>query len=153
MGAGGLASMVAGSLADQQVSVASVEGGPALQVGQRFGRWTITAVNPVRDGALHVGVAGAEGRPFVLEILARDPSPLAPTPPATTEGLAIFVQNGGDGGHPTEEEEGLAAMTLAHALASSGQGAALPGLLTYVERFALHHRTLMGEDLPTEPVV
>ncbi|APR79798.1 Hypothetical protein A7982_05145 [Minicystis rosea] len=117
-----------------------------LQVGQRFARWTVAAVHPVRDGALHIEVKGADDHAFVLELLAPDASALAPRPPAATEGLAIFVRNGGDGWLPTAEEQGLAAMTLADLLSKSGQGGPVAGLLTYSERFARHHELLTGEE-------
>jgi hypothetical protein len=116
----------------------------ALRVGERFGRWTVRSVSGVRDGALSVGVAGADGHAFVLEILARDASPLAPRPPASTDALAIFVRNGGDGWSPTIEDQGLAAMTLASALTARGLGGPVAGLLTHAERVARHRDTLIG---------
>lgn len=143
LGASGLAGVLAGhSVSD---SVAGVAQGPALAVGQRFARWTISAVHPIQDGALRVGVKGADDHEFTLEILARDTSPLAVQPPACTEALAIFVRNGGDGWAPTAEEQGLAAMTLAQALSVSGQGGAIAGLLTHSERVVRHEATLIGE--------
>jgi hypothetical protein len=156
MGAGGLAGIVAGRLAGQAAGLSEgaplaaavgAEGSLQLRVGQRFGRWTVSAVHPLYDGALHVDVKGEDEHQFVLEILARDLSPLAPRPPAVTDGLAIFVRNGGDGWLPTAEEQGLAAMTLAHALSTSAQGGPVAGLLTYSERFARHQDTLTGEEL------
>ena len=62
-----------------------------------------------------------------------------------TEGLAIYVSNGGDGWLPTEEEQGLAAMTLAHVLSTSGRGGAIDALLTQADRVVRHHATLLGE--------
>ncbi|MFT3769697.1 MAG: hypothetical protein QM820_30030 [Minicystis sp.] len=150
MGAGGLAGVLVGGLVERAESAASASALGSclgLQVGQRFGRWTVTAVRPVGDGALHVAVKGVEEREFELELLSRDPSPLAPTPPATTEGLAIFVRNGGDGWLPTAEEQGLAAMTLADLLTKTGHGGAVEGLLTYSERFARHQETLTSEEI------
>jgi hypothetical protein len=117
-----------------------------VAVGSRFGRWKVVAIHPVEDGALRVDVSGEDDHVFVVEILARDTSPMAPQPPAVTEGLALYVRNGGDGWLPTAEEQGLAAMTLAHALTSSGKGGAIPGLLTHGERVIAHGPTLMGED-------
>jgi len=116
-----------------------------LAAGQRFGRWVITAVHPLEDGVLVLDVAGADGRVFSLELLARDASPLAPRPPASTEALAVYVRNRGDGWSPTEEEEGLAAMTLAHLLDTSGHGGAVAGLLTHTQRVVHHGDKLTGD--------
>jgi|HubBroStandDraft_5_1064220.scaffolds.fasta_scaffold260063_1 hypothetical protein len=117
-----------------------------IAVGSRFGRWRVVAIHDVEEGALRVEVAGNDDHVFMIEILARDPSPMAPQPPAATEGLALYVRNGGDGWLPTVEEQGLAAMALAHFLASQGKGAAIPGLLTHGERVVAHGATLLGED-------
>ncbi len=117
-----------------------------IRVGSRFGRWKVVAIHEVQDGALRVEVAGEDEHVFVVEILARDPSPMAPQPPAATEDLALYVRNGGDGWAPTVEEQGLAAMALAQLLASQGRGAAIAGLLTHGERVVAHGATLMGED-------
>ena len=117
-----------------------------IQVGSRFGRWKVVAIHDVEDGALRVDVAGEDEHVFVIEILARDPSPMAPQPPAATEGLALYVRNGGDGWSPTAEEQGLAAMALAELLASQGRGAAIAGLYTHGERVINHGATLLGED-------
>ena len=117
-----------------------------IAVGARFGRWKVVAIHEVEEGALRVDVSGEDGHVFVIEILARDPSPLAPQPPAATEGLALYVRNGGDGWSPTVEEQGLAAMALAQVLASQGKGAAVSGLLTHGERVVSHGAKLLGED-------
>src|SRR5262245_38980746 len=145
LGASGLAGVLAGQLSgcDPHERVASAI---PLQVGSRFGRWTVSAIHPIEGGTLQIDVRDAQDRAFVLEVLARDPSPLAPVPPATTDGLAIFVRNGGDGWLPTEEEQGLAAMTLAHLLAESGHGGAIAGLPRHSERVVAHHATLMGDE-------
>ena len=116
-----------------------------IQVGARFGRWTVTAIQPIEDGALRIGCKGADEHEFVLEVLARDASPLAPRPPATTDGLAVYVSNGGDGWLPTQEEQGLAAMTLAHVLSTNGKGGAIGALLTQADRVVAHHAKLLGE--------
>jgi hypothetical protein len=118
-----------------------------LQAGARFGRWTVAAVHPIEDGALHVDVRDAEQREFVLEVLARDASPLGSCPPAVTEGLAIFVRNGGDGWHPTAEEQGLAAMGLAELLTASGRGGAIAGLMRHSERVVVHGEMLRAAEL------
>jgi hypothetical protein len=149
LGAGGFAGalVVGGSAASCPSGAASVEAGKGLPlaVGQRFARWTVTAVHPIEDGALRVGVKGADEHEFVLEVLAADASPLAPRPPASTEGLAVFVRNGGDGWLPTAEEQGLAAMTLASVLTNAGAGGPIAGLLTHTERVVEHHAKLTGE--------
>lgn len=144
LGAGGLAGVLVGQAAAGNDAVAG-QGEPTLRVGQKFGRWVISAVHPINDGALQVGVMGADEREFTLEILARDTSVLASAPPASTEALAIYVRNGGDGWSPTAEEQGLAAMTLAHALTTSGQGGPIAGLLTHSDRVVRHQATLIGE--------
>jgi hypothetical protein len=149
LGAGGLA----GALATSSVRAAG-EGDAAartadalpLHAGQRFGRWTITAVHPLQDGALDVTAKGADEHEFVLQVLARDASPLALQPPGVTESLAIFVHNSGDGWQPTDEEQGLAAMTLAHQLQASGHGGPIAGLLTHAEHIVRHRAALAGTD-------
>jgi hypothetical protein len=118
-----------------------------VQTGARFGRWTVSAVHPIEDGALHVDVRDAEQHEFVLEVLARDPSPLAPRAPAVTEGLSIYVRNGGDGWHPTAEEQGLAAMTLADMLTAKGRGGAIAGLLSHTDRVLVHGEMLRAAEL------
>jgi len=147
MGAGGLAGALVAGVASADAAMARPAAGSAvpLQVGQRFARWTITAISPIEDGAIDVRVEGADERGFVLQILARDASPLATQPPATTEGLAIFVHNGGDGWLPTAEEQGLAAMTLAQVIVASGNGGCPAGLLTHAERVVRHRDTLLGD--------
>lgn len=143
LGAGGLAGALvakAGSMpgaGDQPVAAAL-----PVHAGQRFGRWTITAVHPVQDGAIDLSVKGADDRGFVLQVMARDASPLALTPPAATAGLAIFVHNAGDGWAPTEEEQGLAAMTLAQILEANGLGGPVAGLLTHAEHIVRHRAAL-----------
>src|SRR4051794_331539 len=75
--------------------------------GDRLARWIIADVEPLRRGAVGVvlhSVDDARHR-FRLEILARDPSPLAARPPAETQHFAVFVCNGGDGWSPTVEEQ------------------------------------------------
>lgn len=145
MGASGLAgALVIGGGAAGPAIAESGKGLP-LAVGQRFARWTITAVHPVEEGALRVGVKGADDHEFILEVLAADSSPVAPRPPAATDALAIFVRNGGDGWLPTAEEQGLAAMTLASVLTNAGAGGPIAGLLTHAARVVEHHAKLTGE--------
>src|SRR5262245_51381711 len=131
---------------DQAVeTVATVGAADALgpiQVGTRFARWTVVAVDPIVDGALALTVAGEDGHQFRLELLARDASPLAPRPPAETDHLAIYVSNGGDGWLPTMEEQGLAAMTLADVLRLRGIDAPIDGLLTHAAHVAAHREAV-----------
>jgi hypothetical protein len=148
MGAGGLAGVLVanGASAEVGMAVPSSSGSEIpLHVGQRFARWTITAIAPIEDGAINVSVKGADDHEFVLQILAKDASPLATQPPATTEGLAIFVRNGGDGWLPTAEEQGLAAMTLAQVIVASGNGGCPEGLMTHADRIVRHRDMLLGD--------
>lgn len=121
-----------------------------LAVGSRFARWTVTAIHPIEDGALCVAVRAQDGHEFALEVLARDTSALAPRPPASVGDLAIYVCNSGDGGMPTAEEQGLAAMTLAQILEANGKGAKVDGLLTHAERVARFGDSILGQ-LPRRP--
>jgi hypothetical protein len=112
-----------------------------LAPGSRFARWTIDAIHPLSLGALGVRVRGDAGEAFELEIFARDPSSFAARPPAVTERFAIHVVNGGDGWHPTIEEQGLAAMTLASVVAKNEHTVDVAGFLTHAERCARHAST------------
>ena len=150
VGVGGLAGVLVGQVEGAPAvaqGTAAQEGALPLQVGTRFGRWTVSAIHPIREGVLTLDVRDAEQREFALEVMARDPSPLAAQPPAVTDALAVYVRNGGDGWLPTEEEQGLAAMTLAHRLTTAGAGGPIEGLLTHSARVVEHHAKLMGEEL------
>lgn len=114
-----------------------------LGEGSRIARWTIRRVEPLARGAVTVTVAGEDGRAFRLEILARDPSPLAPRPPGLTERFAVHVCNGGDGWLPTCEEQGLAAMALSQVIARNEAGLEPAGFLTYAERLDQHRTSLI----------
>jgi hypothetical protein len=150
LGAGGLAGAIAsagasqwglGSQAAPGVKAPTLAAGAvpeALQVGARFGRWTITKVHAVVRGALQVDVRDKEGKEFSLEILARDAAPPAARPPAEIGALAVYVCNGGDGWSATVEEQGLAAMGLARLLELRGQTGAIQGLLTHGDRVVAH---------------
>jgi hypothetical protein len=115
-----------------------------LHVGDRLARWTVEAAS-MDHGALVVAMLGDDGTRFRLEVLARDPSPVAAKPPGTTERLAIFVRNGGDGATPTNEEAGIAAMALADLMRGNEAMVALDGLPTHAERLAAHRAALMSE--------
>jgi len=140
LGATGLAGALISSGRNSQATPVSVP--ELLRDGVRYGRWTIARVHPLDRGSLRVDVRERDGKVFGLEILARDPSPVVKQPPALTRDLSIYVLNGGDGSLPTVEEQGLAAMTLAHALDTRGQGGRIAGLMTHAERIAAHHDAL-----------
>lgn len=120
-----------------------------LRPGAPLGRWIVRRVAPMDLGAVTVTLAGADGHEFHVEILARDPSPLAPRPPAATARFAVHVRNGGDGWLPTCEEQGLAAMTLAQVLAANEHAIDAADFLTHAERLARHGAALLpASDAP-----
>jgi hypothetical protein len=103
-----------------------------LAPGARVGRWTVTGTAE-QAGGLLVALEGARGS-FTLEVLKRDDG--AADPPGKTKRLGVFVRNGGSGSSPTDEDQGLAAMTLAAHLADVDH-LLLPILTTQAER-AVH---------------
>jgi hypothetical protein len=105
----------------------------ALKPGARFGRWKVAAVTPFA-GALLVEVEGASSGRFTLEVMARDDAGDAVQPVAKTKSLAVFVRNGGNGNTTTDEDQGLAAITLARRLELAGEDALAKGLLTHRQR-------------------
>jgi len=119
-----------------------------LAVGSRFGRWTVAAIEPLARGAVTVALSSdsAPDHVFSIEVLARDPSPLAVRPPAETRLFALFVKNGGDGYSPTHEEQGLSAMALAQVLARNEEGIDARGFLTHAARIARHREELLVVD-------
>lgn len=120
-----------------------------LRPGAPLGRWVVRRVGPMALGAVTVTLAGADGHEFHVEILARDPSPRAPQPPAATARFALHVRNGGDGWLPTCEEQGLAAMALARVLLENEQAIDAAGFLTHAERIARHGAALLpASDAP-----
>jgi hypothetical protein len=102
-----------------------------LAPGARVGRWTVTGTAE-QAGGLLVALEGARGS-FTLEVLKRDDG--AADPPGKTRRLGVFVRNGGSGSSPTDEDQGLAAMTLAAHLADVDH-LLLPILTTQAERAA-----------------
>jgi hypothetical protein len=114
-----------------------------LEVGTNFARWTIVQIDPVNDGAVRVKVRSGDGHVFTLEIMARDESALAQKPPAQTAKFAIFVANGGDGWSATDEDHGLAAMTLATFVQKNEAAVEIPGLLTHAQRLRCHAGSLL----------
>ncbi|MDI1482611.1 hypothetical protein [Polyangium sp. y55x31] len=114
-----------------------------LAAGSRLARWTIVQIDPVVNGCVSIKVRTDDGHSFDLELLARDHSALAQRPPVETERHAIFVVNGGNGWAPTQEEQGLAAMTLAQIVAKNEREVRLSGLLTHAERIQKHGDALL----------
>jgi hypothetical protein len=114
-----------------------------LAVGAQFARWTIVQIEPVVDGAVRLKVRSGDNHVFNLEIMARDDSALAQKPPAQTAKFAVFVANGGDGWSATDEDHGLAAMTLASIVEKNEAAVELPGLLTHAQRLQSHAGSLL----------
>lgn len=115
-----------------------------LGPGSMLARWSVVAVYPPHQGAFAVELRGANGDAFFLQILARDRSPLASRPPASTERFAVHVINGGDGYRPTVEEQGLAAMTLATIVAANEGATDAAGFLTHAERITRYGDALLA---------
>ena len=101
---------------------------PSRQVGEA----RITRLSGVEDGAIHVELALAEGEPFRLEILRRDPQ--SPPGVAGTRTLGIYLV--GRPGAQTSEAQARVATELARILASAEErGASVPaGLISLHER-------------------
>lgn len=109
-----------------------------LVAGSRLARWSIAEVRPLERGALTVVMADADGQRFSVEILARDGSPLGVRPVAETASFAVYMRNGGDGDHPTLEDHGIAAMTLAQVVSRNEASVDRAPFLTHAERYARH---------------
>ncbi len=108
-----------------------------LGPGASVERWTIVAIHPIRHGALPIVLTAPGGTPFQVDVLARDPGGAQGV--ANTESLSLFVANRGDGGTPTDEDQGLGAMALARALAKrQSAGAETPTLSTFAQRAQTH---------------
>ncbi len=104
----------------------------ALRRGSHLGASRVIEVGPVRHGSIALSMASSGGRPFQLDVLRDDGRGGAV---GRAPGLAIYVSNEGDGGTPTDEEQGLAAMALARLLRRRvREGARVPAMLTLVER-------------------
>lgn len=113
-----------------------------LRPGSRLARWQVVAIGAMVAGAVTVELRGDDGQTFRLEVLARDPSHLAPRPPGLTERLAVYVANGGDGWLPTVEDQGLAAMTLAEVIRAN-EARHAHGFLTHAQRVAVEGDRLL----------
>lgn len=112
-----------------------------LTAGTKVGRWVVAGISPLQNGAIEVGLRSEEAldHVFHVEVLARDSSALAARPPAETRHFALFVRNGGDGWMPTEEDQGLAAMTLAKVIESNERDLDASGFLTLADRLKKAH--------------
>lgn len=119
-----------------------------LRPGDTIAGFTVTAISPIEEGAVTAVCSDGKGHRFMLEILARDASPLAPRPPAETSRFAVHVRNGGDGWAPTIEEQGLTAMALAKIIAANEGNVSVTGFLTHAERFAKHRDLLEQKIAP-----
>jgi hypothetical protein len=117
-----------------------------LVPGARLARWVVAAIEPLHRGAVRVVLhaQGDDRKRFHLEILARDPSPIAARPPAETRSFAVFVCNGGDGFVPTVEDQGLAAMALGALIARNEGPGDADGFLTHAARIASHPDALLA---------
>jgi len=104
---------------------------------QSIGRWKIATIYGVHFGAVPVVLEDASGERFQVDVLRRDPDPARPDGVGNTDVLSVYVANRGDGDTATHEEQGLAAMALADALAV-GDVTVPEGLLTFSERLVQH---------------
>jgi hypothetical protein len=133
MGVGTFA-LAAGSVGRSPSAAGAAATGGAPVIPQKLARWTVLGASAIAGGAIEVRMVGADGAPFTLQVLARDASGLTARPVAETDELAIYVANNGNGWSATNEEHGLAALTLASYLAA--QNADGRGLLSLSERLA-----------------
>lgn len=105
-----------------------------LGPGSALGRWRIDALLEANGGAASVLALDATGVRFQLDVCARDPSPLAPRGPASTEHYEIFLANQGDGATGTQEDHGLCAMALAEVIRTNEAHVDRSGFRTLAER-------------------
>jgi hypothetical protein len=97
-------------------------------------RWRLIAIGDVRDHAMLVEMATADGSRFFVEVMGRDP---AFPGIAHTDQVDLYLCNQGDGASRSHEEHGLGALALARALsAREAAGAQAPQLLTLRQRAA-----------------
>lgn len=107
-----------------------------LAVGSTIRGCTLVKVGALTHGAVGLSLTDASGRPFGIEICARDAS--SPRSPAETDRFQLYVVNEGDGSLPTVEEHGLAAMTIASFVRNNESEERAAGFLTLQERLARH---------------
>jgi hypothetical protein len=104
-----------------------------VRPGARLARCRVREIHAVRLGAVAVRMETPAGRSFQLDVLRDEGAREGAV--GRAPGLAIYVSNGGDGGKPTDEAQGLAAMALGRVLARRvREGARVPELLTLAER-------------------
>lgn len=111
-----------------------------LQPGRTLeGRWTIEKVEGRRFGAIAILLRAADGSRAQVDVLRRNDAAGDPSPIATTDSLALYLSNRGNGGQPTVEEHGLGVMALSRALARREEaGNRPPSLLSFAERRQRH---------------
>ena len=105
-----------------------------LPEGQRFGRWRVVSVLPVKLGAVPVLLESQRGERFQVDILRRDRSTRARRGLAETREYSLFLLNRGQGDTPTQEDHGLAVLWLAALLRPRERSLATVALLTQRER-------------------
>lgn len=105
-----------------------------LPEGQRFGRWRVVKVLPVKLGAVPVVLESRRGERFQVDVLRRDRSTRARRGLAETREYSLFLLNRGQGDTPTQEDHGLAVLWLAALLRPRERSANVDGLLTQRER-------------------
>ncbi len=105
-----------------------------LPTGQRFGRWRVVSVLPVKLGAVPVVLQSSNGEHFQVDILRRDRSVRARRGLAETQDYSLFLHNRGRGDTPTQEDHGLAVLWLAALLRPRERIAGAVALLTQRER-------------------
>lgn len=105
-----------------------------LPHGQRFGRWRVVEVLPVKLGAVPVVLESRRGERFQVDILRRDRSTRARRGLAETREYSLFLLNRGLGDTPTQEDHGLAVLWLAALLRPRERSLGPVALLTQRER-------------------
>lgn len=105
-----------------------------LPEGQRFGRWRVVSVLPIKLGAVPVLLESHRGERFQVDILRRDRSARARRGLAETREYSLFLLNRGQGDTPTQEDHGLAVLWLAALLRPRERSVATVALLTQRER-------------------
>ena len=100
------------------------------------GAWKIEKVQLPRLGAIAVVMRSPAGEAFQVDVLKRDPRT---TGVADTKHFSVFVANGGNGSHETDEWQARGAKVLAHHIRRTERsGAPLPQLMTFSERASRH---------------
>ncbi len=103
--------------------------------GTQVGSCTVRSLHARVAGAIPVVLATSAGATFQVDVMRRGCEDDGVKCVASSASLAVYVCNGGDGAHATDEEQGLGAMALGAALAARvANGAPVPPLLTLRER-------------------